>query len=328
VVSEPVVLGVDVGGTKVEVGAVCGSEVSRAVERPTELESTEALLDGLEATAQELIADVGRPAAVGAGVPSQIEFATGRVMSSVNIPLEGVALRDELERRFGLPAFVDNDGNCAALAEAELRGMRDLVMLTLGTGVGGGVVIGGRIFRGTHGLGAELGHVTIEKDGPPCPGNCPNRGCLEALASGTALERDATETGKDHPDSALGSVYAEHGRVHGHDAVEAARAGDRLARRLFARLAEALGVGIASFVNVFEPEQLVIGGGLSEAADLFLEDAVVEAGVRALPVLWERVTVSVAQSGADAGVIGAGLLARHELRGTSDTPEKAREGAT
>jgi glucokinase len=328
VVSEPVVLGVDVGGTKVEVGAVCGSEVSRAVERPTELESTEALLDGLEATAQELIADVGRPAAVGAGVPSQIEFATGRVMSSVNIPLEGVALRDELERRFGLPAFVDNDGNCAALAEAELRGMRDLVMLTLGTGVGGGVVIGGRIFRGTHGLGAELGHVTIEKDGPPCPGNCPNRGCLEALASGTALERDATETGKDHPDGALGSVYAEHGRVHGHDAVEAARAGDRLARRLFARLAEALGVGIASFVNVFEPEQLVIGGGLSEAADLFLEDAVVEAGVRALPVLWERVTVSVAQSGADAGVIGAGLLARHELRGTSDTPEKAREGAT
>jgi glucokinase len=328
VVSEPVVLGVDVGGTKVEVGAVCGSEVSRAVERPTELESTEALLDGLEATAQELIADVGRPAAVGAGVPSQIEFATGRVMSSVNIPLEGVALRDELERRFGLPAFVDNDGNCAALAEAELRGVRDLVMLTLGTGVGGGVVIGGRIFRGTHGLGAELGHVTIEKDGPPCPGNCPNRGCLEALASGTALERDATETGKDHPDSALGSVYAEHGRVHGHDAVEAARAGDRLARRLFARLAEALGVGIASFVNVFEPEQLVIGGGLSEAADLFLEDAVVEAGVRALPVLWERVTVSVAQSGADAGVIGAGLLARHELRGTSDTPEKAREGAT
>jgi glucokinase len=328
VVSEPVVLGVDVGGTKVEVGAVCGSEVSRAVERPTELESTEALLDGLEATAQELIADVGRPAAVGAGVPSQIEFATGRVMSSVNIPLEGVALRDELERRFGLPAFVDNDGNCAALAEAELREVRDLVMLTLGTGVGGGVVIGGRIFRGTHGLGAELGHVTIEKDGPPCPGNCPNRGCLEALASGTALERDATETGKDHPDGALGSVYAEHGRVHGHDAVEAARAGDRLARRLFARLAEALGVGIASFVNVFEPEQLVIGGGLSEAADLFLEDAVVEAGVRALPVLWERVTVSVAQSGADAGVIGAGLLARHELRGTSDTPEKAREGAT
>ena len=326
-VSEPVVLGVDVGGTKVEAGAVSGSKVSGAVERPTELESSEALLDGLEATVQEVIADLGRPAAIGAGVPSQIEFATGRVMSSVNIPLEGVALRDELGQRFGVPAFVDNDGNCAALAEAELREVRDLVMLTLGTGVGGGVVIGGRIFRGTHGLGAELGHVTIEKDGPPCPGNCPNRGCLEALCSGTALERDATDVGKHHPDSALGSVYSEHGQVRGEDAVEAARAGDRLARRLFARLAEALGVGIAGFVNAFEPEQLVIGGGLSEAADLFLDDAVVEAGVRALPVLWERVTVSVAQSGADAGVIGAGLLARHELRGTRDTPEKAKEGA-
>jgi glucokinase len=328
VVSEPVVLGVDVGGTKVEVGAVSGSKVSRTVERPTQLESTEALLEGLEATVQEVIAEVGRPAALGAGVPSQIEFATGRVMSSVNIPLQGVALRDELERRFGVPAFVDNDGNCAALAEAELRQVRDLVMLTLGTGVGGGVVMAGRIFRGTHGLGAELGHVTIEKDGPPCPGNCPNRGCLEALASGTALERDAAETAKDHPDSALGRIYAEHGRIDGHDAVEAARAGDPLARRLFARLAEALGVGIACFVNVFEPEHLVIGGGLSEAADLFLEAAVLEASVRALPVLWERVTVSVAESGADAGVIGAGLLATHELRGTSDTPEKAKEGAT
>ena len=126
-------------------------------------------------------------------MPSQIEYATGTVETSVNIPLTGVPLREELGRRFGVPVFVDNDANCAALAEAHILGEDNLVMLTLGTGVGGGVVIGGMTFRGAHGLGAELGHMTLNPDGPPCPGNCPNRGCIEAYCSGQALERDATE---------------------------------------------------------------------------------------------------------------------------------------
>ena len=117
-------------------------------------------------------------------MPSQIDYETGTVESSVNIPLTGVPLREELGRRFGVPVFVDNDANCAALAEAHIVGARDLVMLTLGTGVGGGVVIDGLTFRGAHGLGAELGHMTINPDGPPCPGNCPNHGCLEAYCSG------------------------------------------------------------------------------------------------------------------------------------------------
>lgn len=294
-------LGIDVGGTKVEVAAVDGGAAIAPAKAPTVLSSADALLDGIEALTNEVIAAQGEPAAIGVGVPSQIDFATGTVVSSVNIPLEGVPLRDELEQRFGVPVYVDNDGNCAALAEAELVDggpARHLVMLTLGTGVGGGVVIDGHIFRGATGLGAELGHMVIEASGRDCPGNCPNRGCLEAYCSGTALERAASD---------------QAGRaVRGHEVVDGARGGDEAAQRLLSELGTWLGVGIASFVNIFEPEHVVIGGGLSAASDLFLEAAITEAASRALPAGFAKVTITQAKGGPDAGVIGAGLLARKE----------------
>jgi glucokinase len=317
------VLGVDVGGTKVAVGAVVGTEAREVVEHPTDTSSSDHLLDGIEAGVREVAERVGEPAAVGVGVPSQIEFATGTVLTSVNIPLAGIPLREVLGHRLGVPIYVDNDANCAGLAEAEVLEIRNLVMLTLGTGVGGGVVVDGRIFRGTHGLGAELGHVSIIADGPPCPGNCPNRGCLEALVSGTALERDATELGKARPDTRLGRIYEAQGRVSGREVVTAAQEGDSEAGLLFERLGTWLGVGIAGFVNVFEPEQILVGGGLSRAAGLFIQRAREEAASRALPALWERVTVDLARGGADAGVIGAGLLAAHELE--RDTAEATAE---
>jgi glucokinase len=313
--SEPLVLGVDVGGTKIAVAAIVGGRAEHLEQAPTVLDSTEALLDGLEATARRVIEATGPPAAVGVGVPSQIEYATGTVESSVNVPLTGVALREELFRRFGVPVYVDNDANCAALAEAQLVDdppASVLLMLTLGTGVGGGVVIGGRIFRGAHGMGAELGHFTVDPDGPPCPGNCPGRGCLEAYCSGQALERDATEFARDMPGSGLSAALDERGRVSGRAIVDAARQGDGDALRVFDRFARMLGVAVAGYVNVFEPQYIVIGGGLSNAADLYLERAVDEAGSRALPALWHRCSVSLARGGANAGVVGAGVLAAHE----------------
>lgn len=307
------------GGTKVAVAAVEGVTATHAVERPTAVDSTEALLDGIEAQVREVIDAAGQPLAVGVGVPSQIEFATGTVETSVNIPLTGVPLREELGRRFGVPVFVDNDANCAALAEAHIVGERDLVMLTLGTGVGGGVVIGGLTFRGANGLGAELGHISVNPDGPPCPGNCPNRGCLEAYCSGQALERDATELASDRPDSPLAGRVGEDGKVSGRELVAAADEGDADALLLVESFARMLGVGIAAYVNVFEPERFAIGGGLSRASHLFLDRAVQEAGARALPALWKRVSVALAEGGADAGVIGAGLLAALELKRERDT---------
>ena len=286
-------LGVDVGGTKVAAAADEGGQPRHAVEHPTVLDSSEALLDGIESAVREVTAAAGEPEAIGIGVPSQVEFATGTVLASVNIPLAGVPLREELGRRFGLPVYVDNDASCAALAEADAIGATELVMLTLGTGLGGGIVTGGRIFRGAHGLGGELGHVVVEAEGPECPGGgCPNHGCLEALCSGTALERSAGRKGRE--------------------VVEAARAGDAEAQAHLDRLGRYLGIGISNMVNVFQPEVVVIGGGLSAAAELFLETAVAEAGSRALPALWERASVQVAQAGNAAGVIGAGLLALQE----------------
>jgi glucokinase len=291
------VLGIDVGGTKVEIASVTDGRAHEPRRAPTALSDSHALIDGIEALAREVIERDGPPVAIGVGVPSQIDFATGTVVASVNIPLEGVPLRSELEDRFGVPVFVDNDANCAALAEAQfVEGgpARHLLMLTLGTGVGGGVIIGGNVFRGATGLGAELGHTVIQADGLKCPGRtCPNYGCLEAYCSGSALERAAGMKGRE---------------------VEAkARAGDATAKKHLDDLGRWLGVGISNFVNIFEPEHIVIGGGFgASAADLFLDTAIEEARRRALPAGLERLTVSVAKGGSDAGVIGAGVLAQKE----------------
>jgi glucokinase len=328
--SDPNVIGVDVGGTKVAAARVDGSDCVAHVEQPTHLDTSDGLIEQIEAVVRDVIDKEGEPAAVGVGLPSQIDFATGTVVASVNIPLEGVPLGKELGDRLGIPVHVDNDANCAALAEAHfVKGgpASHLVMYTLGTGVGGGVVIDGRIFRGASGLGAELGHQVIDWDGPDCPGACPNRGCLEALCSGMALERDATEFAQDHPDSAIGRLLSEGGserdRVRGRDVVKAARDGDEDALRLLAQLGTYLGVGLSGAINTFEPEYIVIGGGLSQGADMFLDRAREEARARALPALAERVEIRLAEGGAKAGLIGAGLLAAQEVEGENGDTAQA-----
>lgn len=307
------VIGVDVGGTKVAAAVIDGVEIGARVEHPTDRTNAAELLEGIEHAVRELVGSEGPPAAVGLGLPSQIDFSTGTVVASANIPLEGATVGADLAKVFGCPVYVDNDANCAALAEARVAGVRHLVMLTLGTGVGGGVIIDGRIFRGATGLGAELGHVVIQEDGPECPGTCPNRGCLEALCSGTALEREATAFASAHAASPLGRILAQEGRLTGRNVLDQAHRGDADAARLFGELAAHLGVGMAGVINTFEPELLAIGGGLSRAGEFFMDAAEREARARALPALSERVAISLARAGADAGVIGAGALAAYEL---------------
>jgi glucokinase len=321
--ADETILGVDVGGTKVAVGRVVGREVVASVEHPTPLTNARDVIAAIETAVQEVVERSGPPAAIGVGIPSQIDFASGRVITSVNIPLAGVNLRDELTDRFGVPVVLENDANCAALAEAHFvpdPPSHELVMVTLGTGVGGGVVIDGGIFRGATGLGAELGHMTVQADGPECPGNCPNRGCLEALCSGTALGRDAARHAAEHPDSRLGRVLAEEGKVTGRHVVTFAREGDADSLALLEQLGVWLGVGIANFINIFEPEYVVVGGGMCVASDLFMDVAEREARSRALPALAERVTIATASAGPAAGLIGAGLLATLTL----SEPEAAK----
>jgi glucokinase len=329
--SDPNVIGVDVGGTKVGAARIEGSDCKCHVEEPTHLDSSDGLIDQIEKVIRTVIETEGEPQAIGVGLPSQIDFASGTVVASVNIPLEGVPLGEKLEERLGIPVSVDNDANCAALAEAHfIEGgpARHLVMYTLGTGVGGGVIIDGAIFRGATGLGAELGHVVIDWDGPECPGACPNHGCLESLCSGLALERDATEFAQDHPDSRLGKLLSEsdQGKVRGRDVVAAAGDQDQDALKLLEKLGTYLGVGLCGAINTFEPEYIVIGGGLSQGADFFLDRAREEATSRALPALADRVRIQLAQGGADAGLIGAGLLAAQESAKRDTAGATTKEG--
>src|SRR5919109_596856 len=241
------VIAVDLGGTKLLAGVVDaeGVVVKRTV-RPTPVGSQEELLGGLESSIEEMLdADRG---AVGVGIPSTIDQRTGRAVSSVNIPLAGIDFRDHLATRFRLPAAIENDANAAALAEHRFgagRGARHMVMLTLGTGIGGGLILDGRLYRGAMGAAGELGHMTLDVDGPPCQGTCPGIGHLEALASGTAADALARAAAAEDPDGDLGRAGAEGQEVDARLAVDLAAAGPGDARDVLERVGVYLGHGIA-----------------------------------------------------------------------------------
>jgi glucokinase len=315
----PQLLGVDVGGTKVSVGAITDGVFAEPRVFPTEKGGAEGLIDQI---ANGVEAVRGPDAvAVGVAVPSIIEFATGRVRSSVNVPLQDVPLRTVLEERLGLPVFVDNDATVAALAEAydgDRQIYTDLVMLTVGTGVGGGLVLNGRVYRGATGAAAELGHTLVGMEleqGAPQPGEFPQRGSLECNASGfRALDPLAAGIAADHPDSPLGRLAAERGEVRGPDLVAAAKEGDELSRAALRVLGERLGIGIANAVNTFDPQVVVIGGGVAQGAgELLLASAREVARGFILPGVGDNLEINLARYGNDAGVRGAALMAGQEL---------------
>src|SRR5438094_3221434 len=237
-VSAETVIGIDVGGTKILAALVHrDGAIVRRRERPTATESQQELVAELEAAVEELLGD--EVAAIGFGVPSQVDQATGTAYGSVNIPLQDLALRDHMTRRFSLPVGIENDGNAAAFAEWAFgagRGSDDMVMLTLGTGVGGGIVLSRRLYRGW----AELGHVVVEYDGRPCQGRCTGRGHLESYCTGIAAGEDAEQ--------AFGSG------TDAHRLVRIAREGDAKAIEILAQIGRRLGAGIGSFVNIFDPQ--------------------------------------------------------------------------
>jgi glucokinase len=254
-------------------------------------------------------------AAIGLGIPCTIDRDRGVAINAVNLDLVDVPIRDIVSEQIGLPAFVDNDGNVAALAEHRFgaaRGATDVVLLTIGTGIGGGLILDGRPYRGSTGAAGELGHIVIDKDGPRCQGSCPNHGCVEALASGHALAREGAAAAELEPDSALGRLLAAGEPIDGKAVTDAALAGDRLAREVVATIGRNLGVALASLTNIFDPDVIVIGGGVSVVGELMLGPARDELRARALPPMNER-PVRGAELGPDAGMIGAAALADLEL---------------
>jgi glucokinase len=301
-VSDSHAIGVDLGGTKILAGVVTREgEVVRRHERPTPQGSQEEVLAELEAAVLELLDETVE--AVGFGVPSPIDQAHGVVVQCVNVPLVDVPLRGLMHARFDLPVGLDNDANAAAVGEWRAgagRAVDNLVMLTMGTGLGGGVITGGRPFRGSTGAGVELGHVVIVHDGLPCQGACRGRGHLEPYVTGLA----ATAAAK----KAFGPA------ADAHRLVRLADEGDETARAILAEIGGYLGSGMGSFANIFEPQLIVIGGGFGVAAWEYVIPRAEEVLRReALRPMRDTVQVVRAELGTAAGLIGAAFVAFEAL---------------
>jgi glucokinase len=299
------VIGVDLGGTKILAGVVDREgNVERRRELPTPLDSQDELLEGLAAAVDDVLEE--DVAALGFGIPSTIDQRSGKAVTSVNIPLADLDLRGAMHERFGLPVGIDNDANAATLAEwahGAGRGTRHMVMLTLGTGIGGGLILDGKPYRGAIGAGAELGHMVIDLDGPPCQGACTGRGHLEVLASGHAATMAAQEQ--------FGPA------VDAHRLVRLANEADPAAVAILAELGSRLGAGMVSLVNIFNPELIVVGGGFAAAGDLLLEPARERVAREALSPARELVRIVRAELGTAAGLVGAGLVGFEALDGAA-----------
>jgi glucokinase len=304
-------IGVDVGGTKIASGVVTPEgEVLNEVRYPTPT-TPERLVESIARAVSE-VRDGFEVGGVCIAVPGLILAQENKVISSPNLhAIEGIPLKKELEPRVGLPLTIENDASAAAWGEFRFgvgSEIDHLVFVTLGTGIGGGVVSHGVLLRGAQGAAGELGHVTIQATGPRCA--CGNYGCLEALASGSAIQRRAREVASERPESGLGRIGVER-KILGEDVTELAREGDEVAISVLAETGRWLGIGLAGFVNIFNPEMVAVGGGAAQAGEFILKPAREEVYLRARSPSRDLVEVREASLGPESGVIGAAALARH-----------------
>jgi len=310
-------IGVDVGGTKIAAGLVTlDGEVLATARRPTPSSDSDAVLALVATVVEELVPSAGEPiVGVGVGVAGPVNAQRSHVYFAPNLHWSKVDARAVLENSTGLPVVIENDGNVAAWGEFRFGagvGTQDLVLVTVGTGIGGGIVLGGSLFRGAHGAAGEIGHVSFVPDGVPC--GCGRLGCWEQYASGNALVRQTRELASHRRADAVSLLAMGDGTPEGIQGVhitEAAMAGDPVASEGLRMLGVALGTGLANLSAVVDPEIFVIGGGVCEAGDLFLSSAretlhakIIGGANRPVPA------VVAATLGNQAGMVGAADLAR------------------
>ena len=311
------VVAADLGGTKLALGCVSSDfEVLRHDTMPAPKDSAETLIRELCDQLRRLGDECGPVSAVGIGTASLIGY--GRVVQSTHLPLRDVDLKGEIESRLGLPVAMDNDGTVAALAEQRCgagRGVDEMVMLSIGTGIAGGIISGGRIVRGL-GAAGEFAHMTVDPTGPPCRGDCPGRGCLETYVSGLALAHAAARVATAHPDSEFAAAVGKR-RLPGPIITGLAEQGDSHALSIYEEMGEMLGFGLVSVVNIFNPEVVVIGGAVARAGELLLAPARRVVADHALAPHRDRVRIVQAELGEQAALIGAGILAHDLLTGHS-----------
>ncbi|HEX6653930.1 MAG TPA: ROK family protein [Thermoleophilaceae bacterium] len=311
------VIGIDAGGTKL-LGGVVDEEmvVHHRVRRTWRGADRQETLAIFTEAVEEVRAASPDVEAIAFGIPALVDAETGVSRWSNHLPLDGVPFRDLMSERLGLPVLVDNDGNASMLAEARsgaAAGARHAVMISLGTGIGGGLWLNGEVYRGASGMGGEMGHAVLQLHGPECPGDCPGIGCFEALVSGNAIGREGLRVAQTQPESALGRRLAAEREIDGGIVTEMAHDGDPQAQEVLARIGERLGFGLVGLVNTFNPEVIVIGGGAARGGDLLLAPARAVIARHALPPTREGVRVVPAHYGDEAGMVGAALIALESL---------------
>jgi glucokinase len=311
----PQAVGVDVGGTKTAAVRISASgDVLARGSLPTPADDMQATLETTVQAARAVLTPDVR--AIGIGAAGLVEAGTGRLTFAPNLAWRNAPLVEHVWEALGIPAVADNDNNAAAWGEYRLgvgRGCSHLLFVGVGTGIGGGIVIEGALYRGAHGFAAEIGHIIVEPGGPLC--GCGNHGCWEQLASGHAVTRAGREAARQHPQSMIARrSEGDPARVTGPLVTDCARAGDPVARGILAEVGKRLGEGIAGLVNVLDPEVVAVGGGAAAAGDLLLEPARAAFG-SAVEAAAHRPTVPLvaASLGAEAGAIGAAMLAMDQL---------------
>jgi len=319
---KPLVLGVDLGGSKILTAVVNGQgkmlsrdhSITPAAKGPDAV--IQAILESTDRALNHAGITAGQLEAVCIGAPGLSNPETGVVFTSPHLPgWKDVPLKQITEDKMGVKTLIVNDANAAALGEmyfGAAKGARNFVYVTISTGIGGGIVIDGEVYAGSLGTGGEIGHMTIDTNGPKC--NCGNNGCWETLASGTALAREAKQRIEDGAEtSILNYTGGDVNKVNAETVHKAALQGDTLARELIAQTSYYIGVGLANLINIFNPEIIVIGGGLSNIGDMLLEPAYKVAGERAYKVAFNSVRFARAQLGRNSGVIGAAAHAFREI---------------
>jgi glucokinase len=311
------VIGIDAGGTKL-LGGVVDEDlvVHHRVHRTWRGADRAETLDIFVEAVDEARAAAPDVEAIGFGIPALVESDLGIARWSTHLPLADVRFRDVMSERLGSPVVVDNDANAALLAESRFGAARECahaVLVALGTGIGSGLLLDGQIYRGSRGMGAEIGHMVVDLDGPDCQGACPGRGCLEVMASGSAIGREGVAAARRTPGSALGRRLAAGREITGGIVTELAHDGDETARSVLAEVGRRLGYGLVSVVNVFNPEAIVIGGGAIAAGELLLAPARSVVAERALPPAREMVRIVPTHFGDESGMLGAALLALDSL---------------
>ena len=314
------VIGVDLGGTKIYTALALptGELLAESLVPTWAGGGLEQVLANIAATVKEVISKGGagyHVGALGIGAPGPLDAATGLVYFAPNLNWHNVQLKDLLEAALGLPVLVDNDANLAALGEQVYgagRGTRDMVYITVSTGVGGGLILDGQIYHGTGGAAGEVGHITVDPHGPVC--SCGNQGCLEAVASGTAMARVARELVAGGGGlGILDAAGGDPGEITAITVAAAADAGDPEAKAILAEAGRFLGIGVASVINLLNPELVVLGGGAMKAGPPLWEAMEAEVQRRALAASLNRVRIVPAKLGSRVGLLGAIALAAGSL---------------